>query len=56
MAKSFEKTLDSIEDLQEAIEYASTEKLTADDKKSEDLECVFLFDITPTVKKMSVWF
>jgi len=38
MAKSFEKTLNSIENLQEAIEYASTEKLTADNKKSEDLE------------------
>lgn len=38
MAKSFEKTLDSIENLQEAIEYASTEKLTANTKKLEDLE------------------
>ena len=37
MTKSFDKTLDAIDDLEEAITEARTQKLTADPKKIQDL-------------------
>lgn len=37
VTKSFDKTLDAIDDLEEAITEARTQKLTADPKKIQDL-------------------
>lgn len=38
MTKAFDKTLDAIDDLEEAVTQARTEKLTADPKKAQDLD------------------
>lgn len=38
MTKAFDKTLDTINDLEEAITEARTQKLTADPKKVQDLD------------------
>lgn len=38
MTKAFDKTLEAIDDLEEAITQARTQKLTADPKKVQDLD------------------
>ena len=38
MTKAFDKTLDAIADLEEAVTEARTQKLTADPKKVQDLD------------------
>ena len=38
MTKAFDKTLDAIADLEEAITEARTQKLTADPRKVQDLD------------------
>ncbi len=38
MTKAFDKTLDAISDLEEAVTQARTQKLTADPKKVQDLD------------------
>ncbi|MBM3896299.1 MAG: hypothetical protein FJ360_00920 [Thaumarchaeota archaeon] len=38
MTKAFDKTLDAINDLEEAVTEARTQKLTADPKKVQDLD------------------
>ncbi|MFI5416907.1 MAG: hypothetical protein ACHQW9_02515 [Nitrososphaerales archaeon] len=38
MTKAFDKTLDAIDDLEEAITEARTQKLVADPKKTQDLD------------------
>ena len=38
MTKAFDKTLDAITDLEEAVTEARTQKLTADPKKVQDLD------------------
>lgn len=38
MTKAFDKTLDAINDLEEAVTEARTQKLTADPKKAQDLD------------------
>ncbi len=38
MTKAFDKTLDAIADLEEAVTEARTQKLTADPKKAQDLD------------------
>ncbi|WP_179368353.1 hypothetical protein [Candidatus Nitrosotenuis sp. DW1] len=38
MTKAFDKTLDAIDDLEEAITEARTQKLVADPKKAQDLD------------------
>ncbi|HXG74051.1 MAG TPA: hypothetical protein VNK44_04455 [Candidatus Nitrosotenuis sp.] len=38
MTKAFDKTLDAIDDLEEAITEARTQKLTADPNKAQDLD------------------
>lgn len=38
MTKAFDKTLDAIDDLEEAVTQARTEKLTAEPKKAQDLD------------------
>jgi len=38
VTKAFDKTLDTINDLEEAITEARTQKLTADPKKVQDLD------------------
>lgn len=38
MTKAFDKTLDAIADLEDAVTNARTEKLTADPKKVQDLD------------------
>ncbi|MEX0657400.1 MAG: hypothetical protein WD154_07655 [Nitrosopumilaceae archaeon] len=38
MTKAFDKTLDAIADLEEAVTQAKTQKLTADHKKAQDLD------------------
>ncbi|HEY8110197.1 MAG TPA: hypothetical protein VIG05_04970 [Candidatus Nitrosotenuis sp.] len=40
MTKAFDKTLDAIDDLEEAITEARTQKLVADPKKVQDLDKV----------------
>ena len=38
MTKAFDKTLDAMTDLEEAVTEARTQKLTADPKKVQDLD------------------
>jgi hypothetical protein len=38
MTKAFDRTLDAIADLEEAVTEARTQKLTADPKKVQDLD------------------
>lgn len=38
MTKAFDKTLDAIDDLEDAITQTRTQKLTADSKKIQDLD------------------
>jgi len=38
VTKAFDKTLDAINDLEEAVTEARTQKLTADPKKVQDLD------------------
>ncbi len=38
MTKAFDKTLEAMDDLEEAITQARTQKLTADPKKVQDLD------------------
>ena len=38
MTKAFDKTLDAIDDLEEAITEARTQKLVADPNKAQDLD------------------
>jgi hypothetical protein len=42
MTKAFDKTLDAISDLEEAITEARTQKLVADPKKAQDLDKIIL--------------
>ena len=42
MTKAFDKTLDAIADLEDAVTHARTEKLTADPKKVQDLDKIIL--------------
>ncbi len=38
MKKAFDKTLDSISDLQDALDYINTEKTISDKQKTKDLD------------------
>lgn len=42
MTKAFDKTLDAIADLEDAVTNARTEKLTADPKKVQDLDKIIV--------------
>lgn len=44
MTKAFDKTLDAITDLEEAITEARTQKLTADPRKVQDLDKISILE------------